>query len=74
MVKHWARNLNDVGKVILYHATDQENRLLTIKRMKDEIVRLEKDYEDNEKRILAILEGEWTAEEISQAKTNAPGR
>lgn len=67
-MKHWTRKLNDVGKVILYRATDQENRLLTIKRMEEEIERLKNEYDAEEWRIEVQLRGEWTEDEIRFAK------
>lgn len=67
-MNHWTRKLADVGKVILYRASHQENRLLTIKRMEEEIQRLKSEYESEERRIEAELSGEWSEDEIKLAK------
>ena len=66
-LRHWSRNLPEVGKIMLIRAEHQEHRLLTIERMRQEIQNLRKQVDEQEQEIFKLAESEWSDQDIQNA-------
>lgn len=69
--KHWTKHLAWAGKAVKYLGDDQESLKMRIERLKDELEKLNKEYDANEHHIRQFVSTDWTEEEIKEAKLKA---
>lgn len=69
--KHWAHYLPFAGRPIQRSADAQELLALRIQEAKNKLAQMEQEYNMHESELEAMVQKDWTNEEIFTAKTKA---
>lgn len=70
-MRHWSRNLEDVGKPILWKADSIEQLEAEKFQLQRKITELDQRIQKEERELFDLVKNDWSEEEIQVAKINS---